>query len=326
MCDRCVDEDFRHTTDLRDFLQPLVEVDDVEALTLAHRLISHDPEIRSSAHASVASEWRDHSPSELFESVLGISFAMSDVGPVTQQRVKRPKTTDLSGIDASTLARVSRVILEGGGALDGLIEEVRAERRQRFENCSEIHEFGQISALQRCRSIPFETGLMFASAVSRSLARTRNRNATRLREAAGRIRVADAAAQFGISRRLLEKMLSSGLVDYKLGEHRGLTRLVEPAQVAGAIAQLKSCAPDETIAGTIGIPERHLGFLEAGGLLHRPNEAIRTLLPRGTSFTRASFEGLGALLLRPLAPLLHYSRPSAKWGPTRSTGSRLWLS
>lgn len=121
-CDRCSrsdDEGFiRGAVDLRDFPQPLIEVDDDEGLSVVTGLIDPDPKLRSTTLRSLPEQIREFGDSQLFELCVSLAAAKSTSPTSGTGRAERLRTAaDYRRLTPEILARTGRVLL-GSGPID----------------------------------------------------------------------------------------------------------------------------------------------------------------------------------------------------------------
>ena len=302
MCDHCFDRDRRHSVDLRDFPQPLVEVDDAAALTLAPRLLSHDPSVRSDARRSVAAPFSDLSVAELFETIMSISFSLSR-DSAQQVGLDLPRRrSDVTALSPALLCRVSRSMLEGRQAFDTLLEELRLGREDRKGYFGHFVEFGQVGHLRKNPHMSPAARAVVYDAMGRVLETRPMKRRFRpdRQRPEGFVDLVEAASNAGISGQCMKKIVSANLVEVRRGGHRGLARWVKSVDVITVAAELNAALPDFQIERRLGIDRHQFRSLELAGLLTRPRAELRPLLPIGTNYTAASVEALLAQLQRPL--------------------------
>lgn len=294
MCDHCFDENQRPSVDLRDFPQARIDIEDVEAASLAPRLLSHDPLVRASALGSLSEEWRNLPLADVFESIVLISTAVSNPVTEAQRRVSRPKVEELGNISAESVARTCRAMLDGENALDDLIEEVRDAGTRRPGKYSNHHLYGSFGAIPTDPWVP----LGARSILSRSFYRLHQRRNTFQEE--GFIDALEVCRRFGVSLKTANKIAASGLVEVKQRAQPGLRRYVRASQVEAIVTAIKGCEFPK-LPG-IYLSSAGFAFLASKGLLSEVPEEVCAFASSRVSYTKDSLAHLLETLNRPLTP------------------------
>jgi hypothetical protein len=132
MCDKCVDDDGLPNVDLRDFPQPVVDIDDVEALDFVTGLVDPLEERKASARRLLPASWHNVSNAALFESVMALAsgLTMDPAGSKNAQgRVKQ--NADFGRLTPEMLALAGRAVIGSEAGFAALADRYRADMSKR---------------------------------------------------------------------------------------------------------------------------------------------------------------------------------------------------
>ncbi|WMT87490.1 hypothetical protein NO932_02495 [Pelagibacterium sp. 26DY04] len=153
-CEHCLGADSfglpASTVDLRDFPQPLVEVNDVEALDFVTDLVNPMPVDTDRGLARLPDEVRALGPSQLFELILVIASALDFERNGQLAKGEIPHVISIpTELSPSDLARAGRTLMDWPKGFHALCEEAGAKAGKRDLAFGYYKEFGAFSKLPK---------------------------------------------------------------------------------------------------------------------------------------------------------------------------------
>lgn len=129
-CEHCLDKEGNATVDLREFPQPLVQVDDEAALRFVTDLVHPDETIRARALRSTEPALAAFGPGDLFELVIRLAQAVA-TPPSWHRRNgdsrQLKRVEDFAFLTPQLLARIGRVVMEWTSQFPSLADSMRAD-------------------------------------------------------------------------------------------------------------------------------------------------------------------------------------------------------
>jgi hypothetical protein len=274
-CDQCsrIDAEgfVRGAVDLRDFPQPIVEVDDDEALSLVVNLINPDAAVRHCARGLLPADIAAFEEGQLFElSVILASILTSDptLGKGRANGLK--SMVDYRRITPASLARAGRALLGWPGAFDNLLEEMQSSWAQRPGNYGVRKTLGPLAELQRSRNLESRLKGILQARISANLARAEVQSLT-LRKCQPNggdlITLIGAIRKFRIGRQRLEEAQLDGISTIRAKSGHKSPILVSVSELSENLARRSDLLAPLHAARRIGIPILALRHLADAGLI-----------------------------------------------------------
>ena len=218
-CEHCLDEQGR-PTDLRAFTQPIVELDDEEAIDFAIAMVHPDRAKRDLAHKLVPDELRSLTASDLFETMISIASILRPSFFPQYKAIGRPKT--LRGFEELTpdlLAMGARAIIGGEDGFARVADKMRTTMERRPAALGIFKELGPLAAIAVDRKIAPAMQAYFRKAIARDFARTTDLGMVRKRSAAINYtsetwrNLNEIHREFGVPEAYVSRLAQSGLVE-----------------------------------------------------------------------------------------------------------------
>lgn len=295
MCDRCVDEDGMPLVDLRDWPQPLVEVEDDAALTFVTDLVNPVGERRVIARRSLPSAWQAFSNADLFETVVALASGLTlDPGVTSLNAQGRSKRTDqFVMLKPEFLAAAGRAIIGGEEGFGTLCELYRIGMEKRPRKYGRRKELGPLAYFAYDHHLNPDIRTLLSWFIDLNMMATiRVKHEPRVRKGQD----ADPAVSsiqklskgLGVDRRRLQRFAESGLVPVvRSNDGRSPVRM-DPASVIGPAIQMKDAATDTVAAGIIGLPRNVLKSLADNGLIRRLEGPVCGFMRHGSGYVKSS--------------------------------------
>jgi transposase-like protein len=218
-CEHCRDEQGR-PTDLRAFPQPLVELDDEEAMDFAIALVHPDRAKRDLAHKLIPDELRSVSASDLFEAIISIASILRPSNVHQNKAVGRPKSyREFEDLTPDLLAMGVRAIIGGEDGFVRVADKMRTTMELRPAVHGIFKEIGPLAATAADRKIAPAMQAFFRKAIARDFARTADLGLVRRRTAAIEYtsetwcNINDLYREFGVPAPAISRLAESGLVE-----------------------------------------------------------------------------------------------------------------
>lgn len=296
MCDRCVDGRGIGNVDLRDFPQPVFEVNDAEALRFVTDLVNPIKERKLAARCLLPSSWSNVSNSSIFETMMAlVSSLATDPYGVNNVRGRARSDKDFEKITPQMFAMAGRAIIGGESGFAALADQFRRDMDQRPRFYGRRKELGGLAYLTYDTHIDPESRELLRASVITNMKQTAHAHALRMGEDADKasLSIEAFAAKFGVRRSVLSKLSQSGLVDViRSKEARRSPVRMSIAEVAPLLEQMKDAIGQSEAAGLLGLPVHALRSLADRSVLHRLEGAVLGLIPGNAGYTRSSVDKL----------------------------------
>lgn len=312
-CGLCLGEDgegfIQSRIDLRDFPQPLVEVDDMEALDFVTGLIDPNPEVRSNFRPVLPDSLRHYSRGELFEFAVALACAITaDPAKVTAFLPRPASRDDYSRFTPEVLALAGRTILSWPKGFDRLTSLARQHADLRKGHFGIKKELGALLALRLDPHI--NPGLREESraAIECDMQRTATGH-TMVRRKENLYRqdlmtMEQASKRLGITRKTMRRLVSNASID---------------ARRAGTAERAPILVSRTDIERVLNTREGYIGAASLSKKWGLPVMVLQTLATAGHLREEADPDGLAPgsyLLVESVNQLLNQLRGRAKsWAP-----------
>jgi hypothetical protein len=280
--------------DFRDFPQPHVEVEDVEALDFVTDLVDPEADKLRNPVPNLHSDLGDLGSSALFE--LAVALAMA----ITAKTKPGPRIgghyLDYSRCQPDVLAFVGRSLLDWPRGFDRLADEVRATAEDRGGFYGVGKELGPLLLLVHNKHLPLPIRTSIKMLVKQNMIACADsgERVRRLihRSEDGMVTVQEAASRYGVARKSLSRLAQKGsIASLSVPGMPKAPILVRDAEVAQVVAEKSECISGTEASVRLGIPRISLPSLERSGLL-LPASKPRLASRGSVFFVRSSVEEL----------------------------------
>jgi hypothetical protein len=303
-CEHCLTTDhegfIRGRVDLRDFPQPLVSVDDVEALDFVTGLIDPDPEVRAAFSPTLPDRLRSYDRGALFEFAIALACAITSDPEWQGGFLSRPKSNaDYARFTPAVLSTAGRIILSWPSGFDRLAERVRAGADKRSSHYGLRKELGPLVGLTVDPYIEPGLRALAREAISRNMANTSVALATVRRKdnlfRSDLVTVQQAAARFKVTRKFMACLAKNPSLGAKRIEcTRKSPILMSAALLDELFSKRADLVPASSVVKALHIPTPALASIAEAGLLRCERDPL--CLPPGQYFGRRSVDELVASL------------------------------
>lgn len=249
----------RLAVDLRDYPQPVVELDDMEALDFVTGLLDPDPEVRAGFAPALHDDLAAFDRSDLFELALAIGTAlMAEEDPDFQPSAERIYRANTRTIAPDALANAGRALLSWPNGYHGLLERSADKTASRSGQWGQLKDLGAFASLPRDAFLSPELKFVIALQ-NKAFIRAR----PVARDAVRRNGDRDSSLYVGAKQLRIESKVSVDVVT-ALGQHSEIVRYrisPPPAPVVFArmsvepiIRRYKDLISEESAAFNIGVP------------------------------------------------------------------------
>lgn len=298
-CDRCSRRDaegfVRGAVDLRDFLQPLVQVEDEEALGFVTGLIDPDPEVRTIFSASLSDDLRVFDRAQIFELCIAIASALSadPKSPLTNSCGSLKRINDYARLTPAMLSIAGRAVLDWPQGFRKLVEHSSSSSRQRPGEYGMLKVAGALWRLGTHSHVVPELRRVVRDELSREMA-TPGAELLTLKPSieSDLITLRKAKQSLRIGQTSIHAALHGFGVEMHRAEARNSPIVVHKAQVEVAVQRARDSMRPIAMARQIGTPELALPLLAQRGLLRKVEPAASCKATMG--YSRASLDELVA--------------------------------
>ncbi|MCW2282588.1 ribosomal protein S14 [Rhodoblastus acidophilus] len=297
-CDRCKDRHRRPTVDLRAFPQPLVEVEDMEALAFVASLV--DP-LRSEPTvwgSRLSSEVRELSRGEMFDLSVALAAVLeNDSLPPGERRALRfSKAVGALGLEPRFLALAGRALLDWPRGFFRVADALREGMDERGGAFGLNKELGSLLRAKRAARFGGRVDALLDRGIAADVARTDMDELLLRREeyrSANRINVREAVREFGIDQDRLVRLADSGAL--KCVRHRRII-VFDRAELEEVILQRADAVGAMRTAALIGVPLGALPDLTAHGLVEKIKGPVVGMLKEKEQYRLSALDALLAKL------------------------------
>ncbi|MBN8973585.1 MAG: helix-turn-helix domain-containing protein [Rhizobiales bacterium] len=276
MCEWCRDEDGFAQVDLRDYPQPLVGVDDVEALDFLVELIAPDPDVRREALRKADREmWGIQSCSEMFETIIAFACALIMKSDGTRSTtLERPKRQEsYQRFTPEILASAARVVLDGEHGFTVLADRIRRDAKERVGFYGVKKELLPLFCVSLDQHLSEATRKIIRKAIHNDMTGANSSTLTRRNDYArndGYMGLKPLSAKTGVPPRVLARLADSGLVKIITATAaKRAPKLMNYGDVAPLIEIYNDRVHQKFAAGCLGIDVSILPSLESRKLINR---------------------------------------------------------
>jgi hypothetical protein len=283
--------------DLRDFPQPLVEVDDVQALDFVTGLIDPAPGRKEAARHLVPEMWSGLSNGDLFEVVLHFaSMQNADHWDMNRNRIRR-RAKSGEGWEKFTpevLSVAGRALLDGRAGLERFGDFLRSQgqdkpREKTYGWLSELGPLGVVDLNLSAAAREILGGAVAAYFESRRDPDMKP--------------IAHLAEKYGVGRSGLSALAKSGFIPaIKFDNLEKAPILISERALKPIAARKREVISGTMAAPRIGIHLKELEELERMRLLDRVAGPVLKLLRSDVYYTKTSVEALVAKLSQNTPP------------------------
>jgi hypothetical protein len=275
--------------DLRDFPQPLVEVDDIQALDFVTNLIDPAPGKKEAARRLVPEMWSALSNGDVFEVVLHFASMQNAErwdrkGNGIRRRMKSGEGWDK--FTPEVLSVAGRALLDGRAGLDRFGDFLRSEGKDkpREKTYGWHSELGPLGIMDP--NLSASARKILSDAVATYFESRRDPDMKPM---------SHLAEKYGVVRSGLSALVKSGLIPAIKFDHLEKAPILVSEKAFKPIAERKR----EVISGTmaaprIGVHFKDLEELENIGLLVRVDGPVLKLLRSAVYYTKTSVDDLVA--------------------------------
>ena len=304
MCDHCIDERGLPNVYLMDFLQPLIEVEDEEALGFVIGLVDPDPDRKSAARRLAGGPWAAFSNDILFETAIAFGCALTMAPDRRRSTLERPKDVpEYARFTPEVLAAAGRAIIGGDAGFEAVADRIRADADRRPGFYGVRKELGPLFHMTVDQHLPKEVKALLKTAIGADMERTKHGMKLRRADYAGDERYLglDALAQeTGLPRRNLARLADSGLVPVIRAENAIMSPTLMPvAQVMVLVEPYRDAVHEKFAAGALAMPIAVLADLERRKLVERLEGPVLGLFEtKDVYYRRSSVERTMAAILK----------------------------
>jgi hypothetical protein len=294
-CDECAGERGL-STDLRNYPQPLVEMQDEEAVNFVVGLVHPSSVKRAEAMRLVPDELGSATNSDLFDAVISVASVLSPANAHRNHRVGRPTTFDeFAQLTPDRLALAARALIGGESGFGIVADSMRASMSQRPKSHGLFKELGPLAGLANDRRIAPVVCLYVKTAIERDLVRTQHIGLVRKRttqigrhEADEWLNIGELGREFGVRDVVLGRLAKSGHVATRRADGVNTPIQMRRTDVAPIIARYKDAANEKSTRGMLKLPTTVINELAEREIIERVDGAAVVMLGNGAHFTRSS--------------------------------------
>ncbi len=296
-------------SDLREFPQPRVSVDDMEALDFVTDLVHWDAERRACAVAKVPPALSFLDGGELFEGCIAIACAATTETEAPRAIMRRlKKLEDFGRMTPEALALAGRTLLDWPKTYHRIADRMRDQSVDREGHWGVKKELGPLWYLAHDpylspklkEAIKRENGANMAASADRMVIRR-----AETRAAPDKMTVGDAEKELGLDGRMIKRWRDDGLVWSHSDETARQSIVLLKREEMAAIAAARDDAVWACIVtGSFGIDRGAASALAEAGLIERLERPAADLI-KGINYRKSTVDALRARLMacaRPPAP------------------------
>lgn len=295
-CEKCFDERGFHSVDLRDYPQPLVEVEDVEALAFATGLVDPDPEVRSAVRRLLPAPWQDFPNDEIFETVIAMTTGLRKDPSVGHFALGRGRTlSDFASLTPEMIALAGRAIIGGDNGFAALAARYRVDADKRPRAYGSEKELGQLGRLTSDEDLSPELREVLKVLIETDMAANGNFHRIMKHKVEGRdfLPIYRLAREFGINKHHIERLARSGRVRTLRAERADRSPVqMSRSDLLPLVEELKDATSVFGASKRLGIPRPVLQSLADRGLVLPLTGAVVGFLEGDEGYSIKSIEQL----------------------------------
>lgn len=274
-CDSCKNADRERLTDLRDFPQPVITVEDEAGLNLMCDLIHPLQDRKERARRSLSSPITDYTNSELFEFGIALCCAETMQPNRTQKVLERPKhVKHYARFTPDILSHAGRALLNWPSGLEAIAVRVRAKAADRQGFYGVAKELGPLTAIGRENILSRGLRGLLREAINRDMRETAaflpTTRRSDYRNRSDLIMCSDASKKYHRHGSQLARLAKEGILKSlrAAGAKTGPLLLYE-AEIEDLVAKAAKAENASTAAVRLGIPTGALPALAQGGMINK---------------------------------------------------------
>lgn len=260
----------RGRVDFRDYPQPVIEVEDGEALQFVTDLV--DPESASEGVrlAPLHTDISEFGPGDLFEFVVAVACVLTCPSSFNSTYLDRPsKAEDYIRFTPETLATAGRLILDWPDRFDEIAQDVRASAAERSGHYSVRKELAPLVALARDPHLPEPMQALIFRKIKQHTKRTVGNPATfrtEYRPPSDFIPLWEAAPRFTVGEKTILKLLEQGDIAFiRAPDAKKAPILINCHDLETVLRLRRSTMEARSVAVHLGVPRQFLGGLVDNG-------------------------------------------------------------
>jgi transposase len=294
-CDKCIDERGLANVDLRDYPQPLVEVDDRRALDFVTGLVDPDPKIRSEARRLLPPAWQAFSNDEIFETVIAMTTGLRKDPSAGHLALGRGRTLDeFASLTPELLALGGRAIIGGDKGFAAVAARYRVDAGKRSSRAyGSEKELGQLGRLTSDEGLSSELRELLGALIEADMAQNGNFHRIMKHKVDGRdfLPLYRLAREFGINKHHVERLAKSGHLRTLRVEAAGRSPVqMSRSDLLPLVEELKDATSVFGASKRLGVPRPVLQSLADRGLVFRLTSAVVGFLEGGEGYSIKSIE------------------------------------
>ena len=311
-CEHCTAVDaegfLRGKVDLRDYPQPFVEVNDVEALDFVTGLIDPDPDVRAAFCPCLHADLQSFDRSALFELALALACAITANPSHSSTSLHRPATTkEYARFQPEALASAGRTLLSWPAAFHDLAERIRSQAPERPGHFGLKKELGPLVALTMDAHVDPELRMIVRTELQKNMTQTASTvSAVRRVENRHRsdlITIQEASQEFNVGRKLLSRLAQEGgLTAVRSPRAKKAPVLLVEREIKNMIELREKLVPSSTVAIRLGVPKVSLRALSEKTCLLREEGSLATVFLGHDYYHRSSVDELVDKVMRVVSP------------------------
>lgn len=294
-CDRCTGRDRSPKVDLRDFPQPLVEVEDVEALRFVASLVDPVRPAPLPSGFDLPECIRDLPRGDLFDLATLLAGVLQNDAAGSRDGYARRfnKNRDFIGLDPGFLATAGRAIINWPDGYFRIADMMRSTADRRSMIYGVQKELGPLYFTIKDFEGSEAMTTLFMATVEADLDRT-DAHIPLLRSGkqrqSSRVTATEAAHLAGVKRGILSSLACTGMAKAEI--ETGII-VFERAEIEAIVAERANLIDVFETTARLGVPRSALPDLVAGGLVERVTEGPALHLVEGREhYRRPSLERL----------------------------------
>ena len=298
-CPRCVDEDDHPTVDLRDYPQPLVELEDPAGARLLAALVDPRPDVRAEAMRRVDPALRHETPGDLFELAISVALVMKTLPEADMNAVRSVRGDGATAFAPATLAQVGRMLMEWPAGFCAAADLMRTTAHARGTRFGVHKEIGALRLLRTRRSLVPSVRALVADAIRHDMRRTAGNPAAPRRKAYRHEALVDAreaAAILGVGGRTVAKLAREGAVDVVRSGHRAMV-LMRRKEVEALREVYADMVDGPSAARAVGLPLAALEALADTGSIARATGPALVLAASRVHYRRSALDAYVARVM-----------------------------
>ena len=294
-CDKCVDRRGLPNVDLRDFPQPLVKIDDVEALDFVTSLVDPDLKRKKTSRKLLPARWAKFPNDDLFEAVMALASGLTmDPAVSTPAQGRAKRNEHFARLTPEILALAGRAVIGEDAGFAALADRYRADMDKRPRHYGRRKELGPLAYITYDRHLNPEIRGLLETIIDANMQFTCRDFPLRTGKDADKALLSiDALGKmFNIRRSIMGRMSKSGRVPVVRTDHGRSPVRMAVADIRPLIPLLKDAIGENEAAGLLGLPLHVLPGLADRKLIDRLEGAVRGFVPGNAGYTKSSVHHL----------------------------------